>query len=137
MDIFNQPNPQVEASKITLPDGRVAFDAVKLAQAEMEGVFLKDIPDNSRVLVQTVNTLYQFDFKDGQIIGVGGKYLPEPVPVEIHGSTWGGSMLKIQFIGIDMHLEFHVIGDDKSTVTSAIRNIKITEIPCPSEPTKN
>jgi len=139
-DFFpTEPNPAIEASKITLADGRVAFDCVKLAQVETEGVFLQDIPANSRVFVQTGNTLYQFDFVDGQIIGLGGKYLPEPVPVVIHGSTFGGSMIKVEYIGIDMHLEFHVIGQKKTTTTSAIRNIKITEIPCPppSEPTNN
>jgi hypothetical protein len=26
--------------------------------------------------------------------------------VNVHGSTWGGSMLKVAFIGRGMHLEF-------------------------------
>src|SRR6266568_7307209 len=33
-------------------------------------------------------------------------YCPEPVPVRIAGSTWGGSMLKLRYIGRGMHLEF-------------------------------
>jgi len=33
-------------------------------------------------------------------------YCPDPVPVRIAGSTWGGSMLKLRFIGRGMHLEF-------------------------------
>jgi hypothetical protein len=33
-------------------------------------------------------------------------YCPQPVPVRIAGSTWGGSMLKLRYIGRGMHLEF-------------------------------
>lgn len=100
----------------------------------MEGVFLKDIPPNSRLLVQTRHNLYQFDFTDAGIMGFGGQYLPKPVSVVIHGSTWAGSMLKIEFVGVDMHLEFHPNGGE-TIITSTIQSIRITEIPC--EPTKN
>jgi hypothetical protein len=34
-------------------------------------------------------------------------YCSEPVPVRIAGSTWGGSMLKLRFIGRGMHVEFY------------------------------
>jgi hypothetical protein len=34
------------------------------------------------------------------------QYCPDLVPVRIEGSTWGGSMLKMRFIGRGMHLEF-------------------------------
>jgi len=44
---------------------------------------------------------------DGQALISGHpKFCPEPVPVRIAGSTWGGSMLKLRFIGRGMHLEF-------------------------------
>ena len=34
-------------------------------------------------------------------------FCPQPVRVHIHGSSWGGSMLKVAYIGRGMHLEFH------------------------------
>ena len=34
------------------------------------------------------------------------QYCPEPVAVRIEGSTWGGSMLKMRFVGRGMRLEF-------------------------------
>jgi hypothetical protein len=33
------------------------------------------------------------------------EYCPEPTPCIIHGSTWGGSMIKPEYIGRGMHLE--------------------------------
>ena len=34
------------------------------------------------------------------------QYCPEPVAVRIEGSTWGGAMLKLRFVGRGMRLEF-------------------------------
>jgi len=50
-------------------------------------------------------------------------FCPEPVLVSIHGSTWGGSMLKEHFIGRGMHLEFHHPEYAMPIITSAIQEI--------------
>ena len=34
------------------------------------------------------------------------EFCPDPVLVTVDGSNWGGSMLKMSFIGRGMHLEF-------------------------------
>ena len=51
------------------------------------------------------------------------QYCPEPVQVTIAGSTWGGSMLKVRFIGRGMHLEFHHPAYSAPIITSAIQEI--------------
>lgn len=80
-----------------------------IAQSEIEGgVCLDDIPGGLLLEVQTLSRSYTV------LIGGAGeeliwghpRYCPEPVPVRIAGSTWGGSMLKVRFIGRGMHLEF-------------------------------
>jgi hypothetical protein len=43
--------------------------------------------------------------------------------VTIAGSTWGGSMLKVRFIGRGMHLEFHHPAYSTPIVTSPIQEI--------------
>jgi hypothetical protein len=54
------------------------------------------------------------------------KYCPNPVPVRIEGSTWGGSMLKVRFIGRGMQLEFrHPVF--RTIITSRIVNIRASE----------
>lgn len=53
-------------------------------------------------------------------------YCPEPVEVNIAGSTWGGSLLKLHFIGRGMHLEFlHPVY--QRILTSRIMEIRAEE----------
>ena len=120
-----------EDARINLPDGRVAYDAVKLAQMETEGVWLKDCP-NHIIVVRTRNTKYTFITNGDKIIGTGigadglpAKYLPPDTEVRINGCTFGGSMLKMDYIGVDMHLEFVALG--KCVTTSAIESLVVVE----------
>jgi hypothetical protein len=52
------------------------------------------------------------------------QYCPQPVLVAISGSTWGGSMLKPDFVGRGMHLEFYHPEYDAPIVTSLIRDVR-------------
>lgn len=53
-------------------------------------------------------------------------FCPQPVLVRLHGSTWGGAMLKTAFIGRGMHLEF--LDPQRRTITTS-RILEIREIP--------
>jgi hypothetical protein len=78
-------------------------------QSELEGgVHLRDLPPGAVLEVQTCQRWYTIvNQGDGEALISGHpEYCPDPVLVKIHGSTWGGSMLKEQFIGRGMHLEF-------------------------------
>jgi len=120
-------------AKITLPDGRVAYDAVKLASIETEGVFLKDVVGKT-LRVRTRNTVYEFLVKGpheahGRAIKEDGtlpKYLSKPVDFNINGSTWGGSMLKVGYVGVGMHMEFYDSEQPVPITTSQIQSIAIT-----------
>jgi hypothetical protein len=52
------------------------------------------------------------------------EFCPDPVHVAIAGSTWGGSMLKLQYVGRGMHLEFHHPEYATPIITSAIQEIR-------------
>jgi hypothetical protein len=52
------------------------------------------------------------------------EYCPQPVLVEIAGSTWGGSMLKLDFVGRGMHMEFHHPEYETPIVTSRIQEVR-------------
>ena len=86
-------------------------DAVnsRIVQSEIEGgVHLRDIAPGTMLEVRTQNREYTIHYKgSGQALISGHPiFCPEPVLVNIHGSTWGGSMLKERFIGRGMCLEF-------------------------------
>lgn len=86
-------------------------DAINRNVVESEilgGVHLRDVPPETVLEVQTQNHTYTIVHKGwGQALISGHpEFCPDPVLVQIHGSTWGGSLLKQSFIGRGMHLEF-------------------------------
>ncbi len=80
-----------------------------IAQSEIEGgVYLDDLSEGAVLEVETQNHWYTIVIRGrgGELISGHPKYCPDPLPVRIAGSTWGGSMLKMRFIGRGMRLEF-------------------------------
>ncbi|SPE31080.1 conserved hypothetical protein [Candidatus Sulfopaludibacter sp. SbA3] len=80
-----------------------------IVQSEIEGgVHLHDVQPGTVLEVMTQNRSYTLEYQGrGQALISGHPvFCPEPVLVSIHGSTWGGSMLKERYIGRGMHLEF-------------------------------
>jgi hypothetical protein len=86
-------------------------DAVNrhIVQSEIEGgVHLQEIPPGTVLEIETQNRAYTLEYQGSSRALISGHpvFCPEPVLVTIHGSTWGGSMIKTGFIGRGMHLEF-------------------------------
>lgn len=79
-----------------------------IVRSEMDGgLQLGGLRDGSRVVVQTQNRSYELEVREGQVWICGHPvFCPRPVQVRVHGSSWGGSMLKVAYIGRGMHLEF-------------------------------
>ena len=72
------------------------------------GVDLNVVPAGTILEVQTENRRYRIVHRGWGKAMISGhpEFCPEPVLVQIHGSTWGGAMIKQAFIGRGMHLEF-------------------------------
>jgi hypothetical protein len=86
-------------------------DAVNgnIVASEIEGgVHLRDLPPGTVLEIRTQNRAYTVLYQGSDRAMISGHpvFCPQPVPVTIHGSTWGGSMLKARFIGRGMRLEF-------------------------------
>lgn len=137
---------QFDEAKIKLEDGRVAYDAVALSRIETEGIqltdyvyggetkFKRNIPQHCTIQVRTKHTIYTLDvdgnqitIKDSRQDGKPNRFA-EPTKCNIHGSTWGGSMLKMNYIGVGMHLEFSVPGKPGYYTTSQIESLTIREV---------
>jgi hypothetical protein len=106
-------------------------DAVNgnIVQSEIEGgVHLRDLPPGTVLEVRTQNRAYIILYKgwDQALISGHPVFCPDPIPVTIHGSTWGGSMLKTRFIGRGMRLEFGS-GESDSIRTSVILDVRSRE----------
>ena len=80
-----------------------------ICQSEIEGgVFLNTLPMGAVLEIETRNRFYKLENRgNGKVLLAGHpKFCPEPVLVKINGSTWGRAMIKLQFIGRGMFLEF-------------------------------
>lgn len=80
-----------------------------IVQSEIEGgVHLRDVAPGTILEIETENRAYIICYQGlGQALISGHPvFCPEPVLVTIHGSTWGGSMIKTGYIGRGMRLEF-------------------------------
>ena len=98
-----------------------------IVQSEIEGgVFLNDLPPSTVLEIQTMHHCYKAVLLGGSEALLSGhpEFCPEPVQVAISGSTWGGSMLKLQFVGRGMHLEFRHPEYPMPIVTSPIQEIR-------------
>jgi len=122
----------MESRRQTSPDlfgGVTNFSDVvnrRIIQSEIEGgVRLSDLPAGSRLEVETENRSYHVVIRDAGSAEISGHpiFCPDPVTVHIHGSSWGGSMLKVDYIGRGMHLEFHH-PEYKTITTSKIVDIR-------------
>ena len=70
------------------------------------------------IVVKTKNTLYRIEKRAMREYYISGnaQSCPEPVRANINGSTWGGSMLQMGWIGRGMNLEFSL--PDHGTITT-------------------
>ena len=100
-----------------------------IVQSEIEGgVCLDDLPKGAVLQVETQHHWYTIVIgaRGRELISGHPQYCPDPVPVRIAGSTWGGSMLKLRYIGRGMRLEFrHPVY--QTILTSRIVDIRALE----------
>jgi hypothetical protein len=99
-----------------------------IIQSEIEGgVYLRDLPSDSTLRIETQNRWYTIVIRGLNEVLISGhpEFCPEPVLVRISGSNWGGSMIKTNFVGRGMHLEFRHPRYKAPIVTSPIVDIRL------------
>ncbi|SRR5579883_24513 len=101
---------RIDAARLFTPHANLSDEInANVIRSDIEGgVHLRDLAPGAVLEVQTCQRRYTIvNQGDGDALISGHpQYCPVPVLVKIHGSTWGGSMLKEHFIGRGMHLEF-------------------------------
>ena len=72
------------------------------------GIFINKLEPGSQIIAHTKNSKYTLTTKALGSCNVtiqGGEYFEEPTDGVLSGSTWGGSMIKLGWIGKDMRME--------------------------------
>ncbi len=124
--------PSLPAPKLFVPHPGFSDEVNRnIVQAEIEGgVHLDDLGEGAVLEVETQNHWYTIVNRGRGEALISGhpQYCPDPVPVRIEGSTWGGSMLKVRFIGRGMRLEFRH-PTYRTILTSRIVDIRAMDHP--------
>ena len=102
------------------------MDVEELMNKKDPGVDVAKLKPGTRLVVKTQNSTYGFvtTAEPREVYAKGGKKIPKAKKVFLTGSTWGGSCLKIGWIGITMHMEIHL--DSKRMLrTTAVKSIRV------------
>jgi hypothetical protein len=95
-------------------------DNITRSEAE-GGAWLKDLAVGKQLSVVTRNQVFVIQRRED------GLYISDAlgmVPVTIAGSTWGGSMLRMKFIGIGMFMEYRPATSDRVLLSAEILDIQ-------------
>jgi len=117
------PDMARAATAVTMP--RVALlDGFVDAASVCAGISVLDLPPLTVLRVDTRNSVYRIVISERTAVFVqGGQFFPETSAAHLAGATFGGSLLKIGWIGVGMQME--ICGDDGPIVTSPVRRIAV------------
>jgi hypothetical protein len=89
------------------------------------GVEIAGLPALTTLDIQTHNTHYQvilLDPNESKAIVQGGRFFTQPSEVYLCGSSYGGTLLKMAWIGYDMRME--IMSEGRRIVTSPVVSIE-------------
>jgi len=88
------------------------------------GLSFHDVDPLTTLIVHTRNSRYRIVTSgDGSVIVQGGSFFPDATPARLEGSGFGGSLLKVGWIGVGLRME--IIANGQRIITSPVRDISI------------
>lgn len=104
-------------------------------QDKKGGLNLTLLEVGTKLTVETKNSIYEFKIVEGREVTIMGGMtrdgeirFPRPEPAIFVGSTWGGSMLKPDWLGEDMSMEIvlpNEVEERQVLTTSRVRNVEV------------
>ena len=87
-----------------------------------DGINLHDLDPLTTLVVHTCNSMYRIIVSRRTAILVqGGRFFPDATEGHLHGSSAGGSLLKLAWIGVGLRME--ICANGQRIVTSPVRAI--------------
>ena len=100
----------------------------KITFAEEHGLTFRALRIGDVLEIATLYSVYKFKMLNppkGLAIASGGKYFTEPQRVFLHGSNFGGSMIKLGWVGIGTWLELMPKVSEHIVILSMTTGIKL------------
>ena len=114
---------------------RCTLDGFATEVSQSDGIGLADLDPLTTLLVRTANSLYQIVVvqpRGKTVLVQGGPFFPQPTHAVLSGSNFGGSLLRVAWVGIGLHMEF--CAGDQWIITSRVHAITVQperELPGP------
>ena len=111
------------------------LDGFTTEVALADGVGLGELEALSTLLIKTLNSLYRVIVLEPprpRILIQGGQFFPELTEARLAGASFGGSLLKLAWLGCGLRME--VCSDGQRIVTSPVQSIEVrkdTDLPGP------
>lgn len=104
------------------------LDGFAASASSGQGVSLGDLDPITTLAVRTMNSLYRIIVvQPPTTVSVqGGEFFPDPTEASLSGSSFGGSCLKMAWIGRGFCMEIY--GPSGRIVTSPVRSIEIGDM---------
>lgn len=98
------------------------MDGFLAASAASDGLSVRDLEPLTTLYVRTYNSLYRIVIAHQTAIFVqGGRFFPDATDARLEGSSAGGTLLKLGWIGVGLCMEIWAQG--RRIVTSPVRSI--------------
>jgi len=124
---MNRAGRRNDASSIMLPRA-ATLDGFSTDASAAEGLHLHELEPLTTVVVRTCNSVYRIIVSERSSVRVqGGRYFPDMTSAHLNGSSAGGSLLKVAWIGIGLCMEISAGG--QRIVTSPVRAIDTAPMP--------
>jgi hypothetical protein len=105
---------------------RCLLDGFVDYSAKAGGVHLRELSPFQVVCAKTQNNEYRIvpiDPHRGEVLIQGGQYFMQPSEAHFSGSTFGGCMIKVGWIGVGMSME--ICADGRRIVTTPVQSILV------------
>ena len=107
---------------------RYTLDGFAEEVTRQGGVDVVELPTLTRLHVRTENTPYQIVLLspgESKVLIQGGRFFAEPTESYLCGSSYGGNLLKVSWIGLGMRIE--VMRDGRRIVTSSVQSFHVVD----------
>ncbi|MGB7220354.1 MAG: hypothetical protein WBD07_16270 [Vicinamibacterales bacterium] len=124
---------RVGTGSSTLVPRRCTLDGFMAEVEGNDGLDVRQAEPLLTILVRTYNSLYRIiplQRGDCRVLVQGGQFFPQPTEAHFAGSTFGGSFLKMAWIGTGLHMEINAGG--QRIITSPVKGIGIERETPPS-----
>jgi hypothetical protein len=103
-----------------------SLDGFTELSRSMDGVALRTLSPFDMICARTLNHeyfIFVIEPDTGKALVQGGRYFSEPIEATVSGSTFGGCMLKIGFLGVGLRME--ICAGGQRIVTSPVKSLRI------------